>query len=109
MNKEKRFQMLLDMGNITTLDVERAAMFCIFAANQVLFNRINEIYDFKNDSIIFEAAESSKFSSSERQLIRLGFNLYNSNVQADVFESFYNLDAGAFESAIIALKIRFSI
>ena len=60
-------------------DLERMSLFYIISGNDDLFRKKNYIYDFCENCIRIECLGSGEvdFSSSSRNLIRIGFNLYN--------------------------------
>ncbi len=99
---------LLEKASVHQLDVERKSLFWILGNNQDLYSKINHIYDFNDNSIKLECLESSNvdFCNSSRNLIKLGFNLYN-GYPADVLSVFSSLDDANFEVATKALRIRF--
>lgn len=86
-------------------DNERKALFHIMASNEELFKLQNSIYDFQDHSIKPEILESGICTSS-KNLITIGFNLYNGYPTDSFLSCFSGLDAKNFETVIEALRIR---
>lgn len=112
---QNRYEELLQRASVKTGDQEHKALFYILAGNEELYNKINNIYDFNQGMIkhdLLEINEDSpdyitEPSSSGTKLLKLAFNLYNSQNKADVCDTFAGLDSNNFELAIQAIKIRF--
>lgn len=104
---EDRFSQLLERDGTHHGDTERKALFYILAGNDDLYNKVDYIYDFEDNSINTDCLESEEvdFCSSSRKLIKLAFNLYNS-YPADVIDTFYLLDNNNFNLALNAIKLR---
>lgn len=107
---EGRYKELLERDGTHPKDSERKALFFILAGNEDLYNKVDYIYDFKDNSIHTDCLEGKDFDfcSSSRKLIKLAFNLYNSyDFPADVVDTFYLLDNKNFNLALNAIKLRF--
>ena len=70
---------LIENTRIYEHDLERMSLFYIISGNDDLFRKKNYIYDFRENCIRIECLGSGEvdFSSSSKNLIRIGFNLYN--------------------------------
>lgn len=89
---------------------EYKSLFWIISQNQMLYKRLPKIYDFENHNIISECLLEESFSSSEKAMLRLAFNLFNGLMSHnnDVSDIFAVLDKQNFEICIEALRIRFN-
>lgn len=106
---DDRLNHLLGLAESAPNDLERKALFYILSGNLDLYEKVDFIYDFEENSIRSECLESGEvdFCSSSRKLIRLAYNLYN-GYDADVLETFAALDENNFNLAMKAIKIRFN-
>jgi len=81
LNNSHKFKYLNLIQNtrIHEHDLERISLFYIISGNDDLFRKKNYIYDFCENCIRIECLGSGEvdFSSSSRNLLRIGFNLYN--------------------------------
>lgn len=107
--QDLRYRQLLERSDAPHGDIEREALFYILSGNEELYSKINLLYDF-NENIIKVAVldEDVDLSSSARNLLKLGFNLYN-GYEASVVDVFNGLDEDNARLAIEAIKIRFDI
>lgn len=107
-----RLNELLKKDGTYIKDTERIALFYVISGVDKLYKFSKEIYDFKDHSINFDVFEKVDFSSGEKKLLILGFNLYNSyrdeNYGNDVMTLFSGLDEDNFTIAIKAVHIRFN-
>lgn len=107
-----KYKELLNEYNINERDFERKALLYILVNNRDLYSKIDFIYNFKEKSINPECLENGEvdFCSSSRNLIKLGFNLYNGykSEYDDVLNIFSNLDHQNFGIALQAINIRFN-
>lgn len=113
MNQEERFNELVLRDGTSLKDVERRALFFIFAGNEDLFNKVNNFYDFEENSIRLEGFEEVDLTGSARGLVELAFNLYNDYEHLEkpmqsIVYLFGGLDDKNFELALQAIKIRFN-
>lgn len=110
MNHNERFEKLLERDGTATGDTERTSLFWLLSANEDLFKKVHNIYNFDEHWIIPEVFESPDvdFASSSRSMIRLAFNLYNGYNEkgTDVLSVFCNLDDHNYDVAMTAIKIR---
>lgn len=97
------------LAGVDDSDVERHALFIILACNDDLFSKINTIYDFERHEINPDCFEQVDFCSSSRQLLKLGFNLYNDAHRADVSDTFSGLDETNAWIAALAILVRFGV
>lgn len=106
---KKKFAKLLQRDNTNFADKERRALFYIIAGNDELFKLVNHLYDFEEHCIKSDVLESKEilFTSATRELVRLGFNLYNDYNPADVSGCLSVLDEENLNLAIEAIRIRF--
>lgn len=76
---KSRYVKMLAKADIHKDDLERKSLFYIISGNEDLYFKKKEIYNFFENSIIPECLDSEKvdFCSSSKDLIRLGFNLFN--------------------------------
>lgn len=88
-------------------DVERKALFFLLASNDELWNLQDKIYNFKDHLIKPEILESGICTSS-KNLIQVGFNLYNNFPVQSLIDCFSGLDNDNFELLIQAIRIRFN-
>ena len=99
---------LIKRDRTPSKDIERRAMFYIFAGNKDLFDKVDSLYNFEERHIIPECLEGSiSLSAVETSLISLAFNLYN-GYPADVKDVLYPLDGENFDLALNAMAVRFS-
>lgn len=105
---EDRFNELIIQDNTNESDIERKSLFYILASNDELYNNADIIYNFNERMINLEVIERDHLNigSGAKNLIKLGFNLYNGN-EADIKTTFQNLDDDNFELALNAIKFRF--
>ncbi len=106
-----RFNILTERDHTHEKDIERRAMFYIFAGVEDLFSKINHLYDFGEQIIMPETLKESRIdlTSSMRALVKLGFNLYNGYESDNFRDTFSVLDETNRYIAIEALKYRFRI
>lgn len=105
---EWQYFTLLNQAQCCFGDVERKSMFYIFSSNVELYTKVGYFYDFQNNVIKRDGFKKIDVATSYKALIRLAFNLYNSNNKADVSETFEYLDSNNTTVAINAIKIRFA-
>lgn len=105
---KERFTTLLIDAELSSSDLERAALFYIIAGNNELFNNRHSIYNFGNN-MLKDRKLISKLSSSGKNLVKLGINLYNSCAQKgiNVCDLFSILDSTNRTIALNAICIRF--
>lgn len=107
-----RLNELLKRDGTYIKDTERISLFYVISAVDKLYKVSKEIYDFKDHSINLDVFQKVDFSSGERKLLVLGFNLYNSYKSEvygnDVMSLFSGLDEDNFTIAIKAVHIRFN-
>lgn len=107
--QDLRYQQMLERSDAPHGDLERQALFHILAGNEELYSKIDYIYDFEENIIKVAVLDGNvDFTSSARNLLKLGFNLYN-GYEASVAEVFNGLDEDNARLAIEAIKIRFDI
>lgn len=104
---QENFENLLQRDRTHPSDVERRAMFFIFAGNDKLMDHIDELYDFEERMICLDSDNRIAFASSgTRALILLGYDLYNGYPCGTVMDIFRNLDELNCELALIGIQIR---
>jgi hypothetical protein len=93
-------------------DLERKSLFYIISGNDDLFRKKNYIYDFHENSIKIECLSSTEvdFSSSSKNLIRIGFNLYNgyTDERMNLLWMLASLDAVNLNLLFNAIYLRFT-
>jgi hypothetical protein len=108
---KKNFLHLVEISNLNLQDIERKALFYVLAGNSDLFSKKNCIYNFNNNSLIFNTFKYTNvdFSSSSKALIRLSLNLFNgySDEFTNPFNLFFPLGNNNYILAINAIFIRF--
>lgn len=104
---EERYSFFIQQDRTNHQDVERQAMFYIFAGNNELAGKIHYFYDFVERMIRIDGSEEVSLSSSAKLLVELGFNLYNNYPCGTIVELFGNLDNNNQALALNAVKIRF--
>jgi len=105
---EDRFFDLLERDGTAETDIERRALFYIFAHEQI-YSKVNSLYDFEDHSIKIEGLESSDFSHGVHMMIELAFNLYNGFECESPVDIFSRLDKKSFEICLMAIRFRFNI
>ncbi|MCM3361244.1 DUF6075 family protein [Niallia sp. MER TA 168] len=104
---QENFESLLKRDGTHQNDVERKAMFYLFASNSEIMARIEGLYDFRERVICVEENSKGTLSSGTRALVNLGYNLYNNYSSPSVLDIFRNLDDKNFELAMRGIQIRF--
>src|SRR5699024_11151407 len=105
---DERLIELLKKDKINDNDNERKAMFTIFAGNDELYSKIDDLYDFEERGININAFEEVDLSSGTYQLVKLAFNLYVCQNEANVAEVFRSLDSENYKLAKKAIDVRFN-
>lgn len=108
-NHQEKFQEFLQRDRTHSQDVERNAMFYIFAGNDKLADKMDVFYDFEHRMIRIGGFEEVGLSSGVTALIRLAFNLYNNYPCGTVVELFSNLDERNLQLAFQAIQLRFNV
>lgn len=106
---KEMFKCFLQQDGTHHKDVERKAMFYIFAGNTELSDKICIFYDFEERMIRFEGFDEISLSSSSKSLVKLGFNLYNNYPCGTVVDMFGNLDEKNRKLALNAIQLRFLV
>ncbi|MFE8698253.1 DUF6075 family protein [Cytobacillus sp. FJAT-53684] len=104
-----RFDCLLKQDGTYHMDVERKAMFHIFAGISELMDKLDFFYDFSDRMIRIEGFDEVSLSSSAKSLVKLGFNLYNNYPCGTVVDLFGNLDEKNRKLALNAIQLRFKM
>ncbi len=104
------FNELLDKVGADANNPEHKSLFWIISQNKTFYKRANQIYDFNTNTILPECLVEETFSTSEKAMLRLAFNLYNGLMSHnnDVADIFSVLDDHNFEICIEAIRKRFS-
>jgi len=105
---KRRFEVLTAAGQVSVRDIERVAMFYIWAGNVDLYRKSAALYDFDERLIRNDWDERADFSSGAQGLVCLSFNLYN-GYPANVYNIFGCLDTENRKLAIRAISIRFNV
>jgi len=103
----ERIEDMMARDNTHPQDREREALFFIICGNKELYKLREQIYNFKEKCIEPEILESGICTSS-KQLLKLGFNLYNSYSMDSVMDTLSALDEYNFEIAMRAIRLRFN-
>lgn len=105
-----RFLQLIFQDKTHNCDNERLAMFYILSGNKDIRSKpLDAYYNFERHTIKRFGTRKHYLPSSGATLLRLGFNLYNSQNKSDcIFKTFSNLDDNNFDIALTAIKIRFN-
>jgi len=106
--KNERLIELLERDNTNDNDNERKAMFTILAGNEDLYSKVDKIYDFEERSINLDVFEEVDLSRGAYQLVKLAFNLYSFQNEANVAEVFRVLDNENYKLAMEAINVRFN-
>lgn len=106
--KNERLIELLERDNTNENDNERLAMFTIFAGNEDLYSKAAKIYDFEERTITLDVFEEVDLSGGTYQLVKLAFNLYSFQNEANVAEVFRSLDDENYKLAMEAINVRFN-
>lgn len=88
-------------------DRERLALFYVLGSVPKFVTLQDEIYNFKEHAIRPNVLESIDFSSGERKVLLLAFNLYNGWECPSPHDIFTILDSNMREIALRAIQIRF--
>lgn len=105
-----RLNRLMQADGTARGDRERIALFYILAGDESLYGKRSHIYDFKNHCIKSCLNDGTvDFSSSQRALIKLGFNLFNGYGGSDMtpIGLFWHLDGRNTQIAGSAIRLRF--
>lgn len=112
---EERFKELTK--NIGLTDRERRVAMYILSGNSDLYSNVSSIYDFKDGYFKMDLDEDEKgntvikwkipFSSSEKALVTLAFDLFSGNSTIGVYDVFRSLDIQNRELALSALRYAF--
>jgi len=106
-NHQRNFENLLERDRTHPSDIERRAMFYIFAGNDEIMGRIDDVYEFGEGMIHLDTDNwIALVSSGARALILLGYNLYNGYPCGTIMDVFRNLDELNCELAINGIRIR---
>ncbi|MFL2106489.1 DUF6075 family protein [Desemzia sp. FAM 23988] len=110
LNKEHtdRLFKLIAKDNTRATDKERIALFFIISGNSDLYNKVNSLYDFDEHWIKPNYFENVDFSSGDRKMVDLAFNLYNNSSALAPLELFSTLDNDNYRLAMKAINIRFN-
>ena len=90
-NHHLRFSILVDRDRTKENDIERRAMFYLFAGVSELYDKVNHLYDFDRQWILPEVLEDEStvdLTSSMRTLVKLAYNLYNGYPSDTVLDTF---------------------
>jgi hypothetical protein len=106
----RRLEELYDRTGLgDKLGIERQAFFCIMASD-LLFHKVDLLYDFETNLVRTENIFHLSLSSSgERALVKLAFDLYGGNGEASPSKVFPYLDEEHARVAIAAIPIRYNI
>lgn len=100
---------MLEKDNTSSGDRERMAFFFIMGSVDKFTRLQDKIYDFKAHSIRPEVLNEVDFSSGERRMILLAFNLYNNWECPSPNELLASLDKDNQELALKAMRVRFAM
>jgi hypothetical protein len=101
----KRLSDLLERDKTHIEDKERIALFYILSGKDSLYQNIDKIYDFENHTIKPECLNDGEWTSEDRKLIALAFNLYN-NYRTTPLEVFSGLSKDSFLLALTGIVER---
>ncbi len=105
-----RYQELLLRDGTDPKDVERQALFFIFSGMEDLYNKVNGLYDFEDNSIRPEALEGGvDLTSGTRALVELAFNLYNGFPSRTIRDLMAPLSEDNRRLAVDAITLRFGM
>lgn len=97
-------------------DKERKSLFYLLALMEDTRKQINDIYDFKDNSINIKSVNSAWQTGGTTALTKLAFNLYNGFKGEEEIDRFINpldlfsaLDRKYFKYLFNAIEIRFGI
>lgn len=100
-DKKERFNELIARDNTRDNDIERKALFTIFAESDELYRSVDDLYDFEDHFINLDYSKEVNLSYSSNLLVKIAFNLYSSDNEANLTKTFDGLSS---EDYIIALK-----
>lgn len=103
-----RFFKLIEKDRTVDTDRERKALFFVISGVTDLYNKVDRLYDFKSHWIKDDCFEKEFFSSSQKKLLQLAFNLYNNSNAPAPLDLFSNLDNESYILAMKAINIRFN-
>jgi len=106
--KNENYYKLIERDNTHPENHERRALFTIFSENKELYAKIDNLYDFEEHWIKTDCFEKVDFSSGNRKMVELAFNLYNNYDCSTPLEIFSLLDSDNYDLAMKAINIRFN-
>lgn len=111
---EKRYKKLKSKSRCNHSEFN--SLMYIIAGNEQLYNKVNSIYNFKENKLNLSFNDEGEpylgdlwLSNSESALLRLGIQMYNNGTKQNVFDTFCSLDEYNCVLAINCIKIRFNI
>lgn len=104
---KSKFFKLIKKDQVLEQDVKRISLFYILSANEELYNKVHNIYDFQDHTIQTDALENRSLSSVAQNILKLGFKLFNGSCREykDVSHLFSKLDVENFEICMYAVRI----
>lgn len=105
---DERLNELIERDNTRDNDMERKALFTIFAGNDDLYSKVDKLYDFAEHAINLDGLEQADLSGGAYQLVKLAFNLYSSNSETNVAEVFRSLDRDNYDLALKVIDVHFN-
>lgn len=110
---DRRYHHFISKDGCHFADLERGALFYVFAGNDGLTDQIEKLYDFKKRCILPDVKEVDELplSSGEKALVRLAYNLFNgyTDMRCDLDSIMFSLDCNNRKLAIQAIEQRFEI
>jgi len=104
--ENKRLIELVKRDSTHANDNERRAIFTIFTGNNDLYSKVDDLYNFEERAINLDYFEEFYLSSGAYQLVKLAFNLYSFDNEANVAEVLRSLDDSNYELAMKAIYLR---
>lgn len=107
-DKKERFNELVKKDNTKENDIERKALFTIFAESDELYRTVNELYDFEEHAINLDYLEEDNLlSRSSNLLLKIAFNLYSSDNEVNLTKTFDGLNSEDYKTALKGMSVRF--
>lgn len=113
---EERYVDLVARGRIQG-DIEREIAMYIISGGTGLYEKVEQMYDFKENAFLFDIEENedgereimwrASLSSSQDKLMRLAFSLFSSRDRIGVVELFRVLDKNNTILALNAIQYRY--
>lgn len=102
-----KFFKLINQNHVLEQNVQMVSLFYILSANNELYSKVHNIYNPNECTIVSDSLNKLSLSSSSRNMLQLGFKLFNGSCREykDVSYLFSKLDTKDFEVCMYAVRI----